>query len=74
MVAPTWLLALISDMNVLVPPTSATASIPGVAVPPACQKVTLLLCVAPISVVKWAPEGTPPGVAAVVQVPVKVTR
>ena len=68
-----WALALISDLKVLVPPISATLSIPGVAVPPASQKVTLSLCVAPISVVKCALPGTPPGVTAVVQVPSKVT-
>ena len=61
--------ASISDLNVPVDPSSATASIPGVAVPPELQNVTLLLCTAPIRVVKCAPPTTPPGVLVVVHSP-----
>ena len=66
-------LALISDRNVLVAPSSATPSIPEVAVSPGLQKVTLLLCTAPIRVVKCAPPTTPPGVLARVHSPWNVT-
>ena len=44
--------ALYSLSKVEVAPSSATASTPAVAVPPAVQNVTLLLWTAPISVVK----------------------
>ena len=56
-----------------VDPSSATASIPGVAVPPGLQKVTRRLCTAPIKVVKCAPPTTPPGVLLVVHAPWNVT-
>ena len=66
---------VISEVNVPVPPVSATTSTPEVAVPPTSQKVTWLLCVAPISVVKWAPPGKLLCVIlSAVQVPVNVTR
>ena len=55
---PRWMtdrvcaLACTSLRNVLMAPSSATASTPGLAVPPDCQNVTPLPCTAPISVVK----------------------
>ena len=52
------LAASISDLKVPVVPSSATASIPALAVPPLLQKVTLPLCTAPIKVVKCSPDGT----------------
>ena len=72
MMVPTWSLALISDLKILVWPSSATFSIPGLALPSTCQKTTRSSCVVPISGEKCAPAGKPPGVAAVVQVPRKV--
>ena len=66
--------ALISDLSVLVPPTSAMLSIPALAVPPLLQKVALLLCTAPIKGEKCAPDGRPPGVMLVVHLPSNVTR
>ena len=66
-------LASTSLRKVLVPPSSATYSTPGLARPPSSQKETPLPCTPPTRVVKWAPETTPPGVLAVVQLPSKVT-
>ena len=48
-------------------------STPALAVPPLSRKVTASLWTPPISLEKCAPEGTPPGVAAVVQSPLNVT-
>ena len=62
-------LARISDRSRLVAPSSATSSIPGLAVPPGLQNVTAPLCTAPIKVVKCAPGATPPGVASRVHSP-----
>ena len=74
MTACTCVLASISSRRVTVAPVSAIDSMPAEAVPPLRQKVTLLLCIAPISVVKWALSTTPPGVVlSIVQFPVKVT-
>ena len=69
------LAALISDLRLLVPPTSAMLSIPALAVPPSLQKVTLPLCTAPIKVVKCSPDGTdtPLASASSVNLPVNVT-
>ena len=48
-------------------------STPAVALPPSLRKVTPALCTPPISLVKWAPDGRPPEVTAVVQDPRMVT-
>ena len=64
-----WSEAPISDSNLPVAPSSATASTPGEARPPRRQKVTRSLWTAPIKVVKCAPPTTPSGVLAVVQLP-----
>ena len=71
--AAAWGKALTSDSNRPVTPSSATFSTPGEAGPPLRQNVTLSLWTAPTSVVKCAPETTPPGVLAVVQLPWNVT-
>ena len=73
MTGAAWGEALISDSNLMVTPRSATSSTPGEARPPLRQKVTWSLCTAPINVVKCAPETTPSGVLAIVQLPWNVT-
>ena len=75
MTACTCVLAWISFRRVLVPPVSAITSMPGEAVPPLCQNVTLLLWIAPIRVVKCAlPGRSLRGVVlSSVQLPVNVT-
>ena len=55
------------------PPTSAMDSTPALAVPLLSRKVTASLWTPPISLEKCAPEGTPPGVAAVVHAPWNTT-
>ena len=72
MTATAFMLALISVVKGPVFPSSATASIPRLAVPPALQKVAPELWTAPLKGEKCAPVGTPPGVAVVVHLPSNV--
>ena len=78
LVSPTRLLsasgeASTSSRRPVQPPTSAMASTPALLVAPLSTKTTSALCTPPTRREKCAPAGTPPGVTALVQAPLKVT-